>query len=705
MFYALSHARPFLPAPVTVAGLALALLVPLALILWFRARAYRAGSDVAAGAAFAFARRVQWTVTGGWLAWLAFVTGGAATRVADLLPFGNEWRAVAMMAIALVPPASVAVAAAVFAHPVWRRLRGAEFTLGETVVQTALQVGASLGLLGGLGVAFLMFLTGHARFGIGAAVAALALLAGLTQARIALARENAEALTSGELRDRLFALAAEAKVKLRQFYVVPMRRARIANAFAVRNNVVMVTDHLLEHLSCREVDAVLAHEITHLQHGHPKKLALALGAGVALSVVTPLPLPGLVAVPVSILAAIVFVYFMSRRFEWTADAGAVRLTGDPEAMISALARLNHLNHVPLEWGSWSERWLTHPSTRRRAEAIARIGGIAPGRVAELLRGEPSADPHYEVAAENAAPPVFSTAFKARTMASVGWTMLSLYGLAAAGTVAIATRAGVPRGGLFALVALAVIAVTLLATNLLSTRPYRRLCRELPARLADEGFRLDDAHAQFVGLAPDAEPRLYEHFSDWDVGMLVLTRQHLSYVGERTRFTLLRAHVRQVRLVGGLPGWLPVRRVLVTWRDDGRGLEGTLNLRDAASRTLLAVTPDARRLLARIEAWRDAADPDAPALPPIVAGPPRFGEVTSVSPHSLATARTLPAKVLLVTLLVAGASALFGLPLAPWRPGFADALAGALIALMFQRWPLWRYRDREMPQGTELRRAA
>src|SRR5262249_17001299 len=142
-------------------------------------------------------------------------------------------------------------------------------------------------------------LNGHARFAIDVLVVGIGSFGLFAHLRIVAARENAEALTSGELRDRLFALAAAAKVRLRQVYVLPMRRARIANAFAVRRDVVLVTDHLLENLSRREVDAVLAHEISHLRHGHPQKLAFALVGAVTIAVFLPIPLPGLLAIPVS----------------------------------------------------------------------------------------------------------------------------------------------------------------------------------------------------------------------------------------------------------------------------------------------------------------------------------------------------------------------------------------------------------------------
>jgi len=76
------------------------------------------------------------------------------------------------------------------------------------------------------------------------------------------------ALTSGDLRDRIFDLANRAGVKLRQVYVLPETSAQLSNAFARSDNSVMITNSLIKNLSRREVDGIMAHEIGHLQAKH-----------------------------------------------------------------------------------------------------------------------------------------------------------------------------------------------------------------------------------------------------------------------------------------------------------------------------------------------------------------------------------------------------------------------------------------------------
>src|SRR5262249_4181858 len=92
-----------------------------------------------------------------------------------------------------------------------------------------------------------------------------------------------EALTVGELRDRVFELAKRARTELRQVFVMPAGKSQMANAFASGNKTVLFTDYLLARLNKREVIAVAAHEITHLQKSHVAWKA----AGVAALIFSP----------------------------------------------------------------------------------------------------------------------------------------------------------------------------------------------------------------------------------------------------------------------------------------------------------------------------------------------------------------------------------------------------------------------------------
>lgn len=199
------------------------------------------------------------------------------------------------------------------------------------------------------------------------------------------------ALTAGELRDRAFDLAAKLGVKLQQLYVVPTGKARLANAFARSGNSILLTDTLLGNLNRREVDAVLAHEMAHLKCGHPRKLSLAWIGGLICAITLLMVMPGAVMTfrPARYLIIFIvpvgFTYFFSRRFEYTADREAAKLTGDAEAQITLLVKLNRLNLLPMQWGKLQGKFLTHPSTLLRARAIARSAGVPAERVPDILR--------------------------------------------------------------------------------------------------------------------------------------------------------------------------------------------------------------------------------------------------------------------------------------------------------------------------------
>src|SRR5262249_16941333 len=153
--------------------------------------------------------------------------------------------------------------------------------------------------------------------------------------------------------------------------------------------------------------AVVAHELGHLRKQPPGKV-LGLLLGVFLSfVVASVFVAGLgaeyfrwlPALPLAgVLGVLVLSTWRSRRWERIADAEAVTLTGDAEALITALLAIARLNAPPLRWSWWEEHVITHPSTLRRVEAIARQGGVSPERLRQLLEEEDVAAERYDLPA-------------------------------------------------------------------------------------------------------------------------------------------------------------------------------------------------------------------------------------------------------------------------------------------------------------------
>lgn len=189
---------------------------------------------------------------------------------------------------------------------------------------------------------------------------------------------------------------------------------------------VTVTRGLLETLNDEELEAVLAHELTHIRNRDVRLLVIAVifvgifsfvgelayrgltnvrwsggggggssrsssrnsGGGAALAIAAALAL-----IAVAYALAIVIRFALSRRREYLADAGAVELTKNPDALISALRKIaGHaaMPKAPAEvremmienaHSGIGEIFATHPPIEKRIEALVRFaGGSAAARI-------------------------------------------------------------------------------------------------------------------------------------------------------------------------------------------------------------------------------------------------------------------------------------------------------------------------------------
>ncbi|MBT0963962.1 zinc metalloprotease HtpX [Denitromonas iodatirespirans] len=177
-------------------------------------------------------------------------------------------------------------------------------------------------------------------------------------------------------------------------YYVP---SPMVNAFAVGNReraAIALTDGMLRGLSGRQITGVLAHEVAHIAHGDLRVMGLAdtvsrLTSLFALTglLVAFFALPtlfvmdvginwsGLLLLAVSPHIALVVQLGLSRVREFDADRKAAELTGDPEGLASALARIEAVSRswrrllLP-GWGNPEPSWLrTHPATDERIRRL------------------------------------------------------------------------------------------------------------------------------------------------------------------------------------------------------------------------------------------------------------------------------------------------------------------------------------------------
>jgi len=199
------------------------------------------------------------------------------------------------------------------------------------------------------------------------------------------------------------------------------------NAFATGLNdkqySITVTRGLIEALNDQELEAVLGHELTHIRNGDVRMLVIAVviagvisffgelivriffqgswggrsrssddrdrkgGAGAAIVIVFAL-------IALAWILSIVIRFALSRQREYLADSGSVELTKNPDAMISALRKIENrgelanANSAVMEMcidnprEGFSNIFDTHPPIDKRVEALVKFaGGHDPGPLA------------------------------------------------------------------------------------------------------------------------------------------------------------------------------------------------------------------------------------------------------------------------------------------------------------------------------------
>ncbi|MBI1405125.1 MAG: M48 family metalloprotease [Caulobacter sp.] len=184
------------------------------------------------------------------------------------------------------------------------------------------------------------------------------------------------------------------------------------NAFATGLNQkqysISVTRGLINTLDRDELEAVLGHELTHILNRDVRTMIIAAVFAGIITLVTEVVFRGLrfgriggnsdrnkgagillviafAAMAVGYVLAIVIRMSLSRSREFVADAGAVELTRNPDAMISALRKIS--GHATLEGpdsirGMFLENhqegvmglFATHPPIEKRIEALVRYAG-------------------------------------------------------------------------------------------------------------------------------------------------------------------------------------------------------------------------------------------------------------------------------------------------------------------------------------------
>lgn len=677
-------------------------LVPIGLVFFQRWAALRGGHTDPAVAWYRFWRWAHWVTLGTWLVWLTAVPALDLDAVIHLWwPVGGGRFHTLRLVVMVLPPWLVMLTCAALTHEVFGHLSRAP-QLPGTIFRRA-GWGILTTLLPLLLAVFGLFALVEGSYRGGAAWLGAALVVRLVARRLAGVQDlTPHAVSSGELRDRIFELAGQAGVRLRQLFIVPSGKMPVANAFAVLGGNVLMTEHLLRNLDRREVDAIAAHELGHLKFRHPIKL---MGVFLVVMILAAIIQPALGErfhdswlrhIPLSLILALVAAHFVSRRFEHQTDSYAAWLVADPEALITGLIKVHRLSLMPMRWGQWEEGLLTHPSTDLRLEVIARENGLSRQRLQEVVDAPNQPPAHYPLPAtfedENL---VFSPAFKRRSVAVTLRLMQASVLLTPALFAAVVWWGDLQGAARWVVLAAGVVftpAVLLTLLNYLPPKSYPEIRRRLGDKLRAQG--IDPSGGTFVAFAPHAEPRIYEGgYTNWDFGFLFLLGDRLCYVGEHTRFSLHREQITGLRLVPGMHRWWRVPQVAITWEDRQRGTSGAFNVRAGEIRTMRQLqhaTPDLERTLRR---WLE--QPTAPGeVPPslVELSTPAIGEVTSVPVRAVIRLGPLVYRTAVIVAIGAGISLLLGLPFDFERGGLAWYVpVVTVLTVLFESAPVWRNR--------------
>jgi len=235
------------------------------------------------------------------------------------------------------------------------------------------------------------------------------------------------------------------------------------NAFATglnpRQYSITVTTGLLNALDDKEIEAVLGHELTHIKNGDVQLMVVAViiagvvgffgelffrlftnfswssggswssgsssssrssssssdskssGGGAVIVIII-----AVVLIVVAWLLSQVVKLALSRSREYLADAGSVELTKDPDAMISALRKIENRGELPGATSAvmelcvdnpregFADLFATHPSVQSRVDALVKFaGGHDPGPLPPP--GDETDEPEVQAEQQDTPPPV------------------------------------------------------------------------------------------------------------------------------------------------------------------------------------------------------------------------------------------------------------------------------------------------------------
>ena len=472
-------------------------------------------------------------------------------------------------------------------------------------------------------------------------------------------------------------------VSLKGVYLVPEWLERDGRYQAFKDGALCLPRRMVEALAAPELDGVMAAEIARISKEHIRRLwgarVMALlvlmsppTVSQAMSAFVFIPwrvapdwgtMVGLV-MSFHIVASFVALQLLVVRAERLADEAAAAAATRPELVACGLRRL-------LESGVRGEQPFTFESALRGEDTELL-------RLRRLRRLHPTADasctaPPYEL--ETPARRVFSREAKSRISSAE-----LRYHIAVACGVPVLAAFVLPRflpGAGPAGILIGGVATALLMSwnRAWMTRQYARIARGLGVSMGGDVVGL-------VGLA-GPHPRYYEGLPVYDVGTVSIASGELTYRGELGSFRLPLDAIIASAVARATPGWLPLRKLQISWRDE-EGATSTVALVPLPTSGLESMRARVARLAEAI-----SSEPQAAAT----VGPRALAPPEGTPPRDLMPPRKAVTKAYVAGVCAPAFAVLFGFDWGRelWPIGLTAALGWLLFAL-----PFMLHRDR----GTE-----
>ncbi|MBW4681292.1 MAG: M48 family metalloprotease [Microcoleus vaginatus WJT46-NPBG5] len=274
-----------------------------------------------------------------------------------------------------------------------------------------IKTAALLGLLSGLLVLGGYYLVGNEQgLYLGLAFAAFSSISSWyysdQAALMAYRAQPLERQQAPELYDLVASLSERADIPMPKLFIVPTKSP---NAFATGRDpehaAVAVTEGILELLSREELEAVLAHELTHIRNRDTLTGAVAGTIAGALTFAGRILTFGALYGPVTrddrrggnalgtlfliVLAPVaagLIQMAISRTREYAADLGAAEITGNPLGLVSALQKLEEMGHqIPMNGNpTMSSLLIVNPTSKKGLQSLFLTHPPTEERIRRLL---------------------------------------------------------------------------------------------------------------------------------------------------------------------------------------------------------------------------------------------------------------------------------------------------------------------------------